>query len=65
MNKRNTSQKKNKGLSLVEMVVVITIIGLLTAIALPNFLPSTSKVKKNTKISRTHLDISTIVIAFK
>ena len=57
MNKINTSQKKNKGLSLVEMVVVITIIGLLTAIALPNFLPSTSKIKKNTHLAeRLHIE---------
>ena len=66
MNKINTTQKRKKGYSLIEMVVVVTIIGLLTAIALPNFLPSTSKIKKNTHLAeRLHIEAQLQLYKFK
>ncbi len=42
---RNT--KKNKGFTLIELMIVIVIIGLLTAMALPRFRTATQKSKKS------------------
>ena len=45
---RNDNKKKNllqKGFTLVELMIVIVIVGILSAIALPNFLNQTKKAK--------------------
>ncbi|MFC1771426.1 competence type IV pilus major pilin ComGC [Candidatus Margulisiibacteriota bacterium] len=40
------SNTKNKGFTLIEMLIVITIIGILTSIVLPRYLSSTTAAKK-------------------
>jgi type IV pilus assembly protein PilA len=44
---RNFKNNREQGFTLVELLVVIIIIGILTAIALPNFLNQTAKAKQS------------------
>jgi type IV pilus assembly protein PilA len=52
-------KKADKGFTLVELLVVIVIIGILTAIALPSFLNQTAKAKQ----SEAKQNVSTIIKA--
>jgi type IV pilus assembly protein PilA len=52
-------KKANKGFTLVELLVVIVIIGILTAIALPSFLNQTAKAKQ----SEAKQNISSVIKA--
>ena len=45
------NNRKNKGFTLVEIMIVVLIIGILMAIAVPNFISARSNSQKNTCVS--------------
>ena len=45
LNRRNSKNLLEKGFTLVELMIVIVIVGILSAVALPNFLNQTTKAK--------------------
>lgn len=64
MNKKRQN-KKNKGFTLIELIIVIAIIAILAAIAIPNFLSiqRKSKVKADIASAKTIYDATSALIA--
>lgn len=62
--KSRTGQKSTEGFTLVELLVVVVIIGVLSAIALPNFLGQTAKAKQ-TEAKTTISSINRAQVAFR
>ncbi|MPM77587.1 hypothetical protein SDC9_124593 [bioreactor metagenome] len=59
--KRNILEKKNKGFTLIELIIVIAVIGIITSIAVPNYM----SYKNEAKVKADEITAQNIAIAVK
>ncbi len=60
----NLKNKKRRGFTLVEIIVVVILIGILAAILVPRYMKATSKAKKNTALSEHRTVIGQVVATY-